>query len=52
MKILVLGSTGMLGSNLLFELSKESKFIIATYKDINKVRFLKKSLRLQTNKIY
>ena len=43
MKILVLGSTGMLGSNLLFELSKESKFkIIATYKDINKVRFLKK----------
>lgn len=45
MKILVLGSTGMLGSNLLFELSKESKFkIIATYKDINKVRFLKKKV--------
>ncbi len=44
MKILILGSTGMLGSCLLNELTKHQNFrIIATYRDIEKIKFLKKT---------
>ena len=40
MKILILGSTGMLGSALLFELSRNNKVqIFATYRD-EKIKYL------------
>ena len=37
MKILILGSTGMLGSSVLLELSKNKKYkLFATFKDVKK----------------
>lgn len=40
--ILVIGGTGLLGSNLLFELSKQETFIKAIYRDRAKISYVEK----------